>query len=87
MSACAPLVFNNVDAPKFDCVSKAVAAQVGIPISGNAGTQSKSGYTVRWNYNPTQLSLTIQCMDSPFGVPCTMINSKISNLVSACGVK
>jgi len=87
MSACSALVFNNVNTTQFDCVCKSVSASVGVPIGGYTGTQTKSGYTVSWNYNLPQKTLTIQCLDSPSMAPCSLINSKISGLVAACGVK
>jgi hypothetical protein len=84
--SCDALVFTKVDATKFACVAKNVAAEVGVPIDGPAGTQTKGGFTVTWNFDEAAGSLTIQCLDSPFGVPCVLINSKIKGLVGACGV-
>ncbi len=86
MSACDALVFNNVNPQKFDCISKAVTAKVGIPVSGFTGTQSKDGFTVTWNYNAGGRTLTIQCLDSPLSAPCATINSKIRDIASGCGV-
>jgi hypothetical protein len=86
MSACEKLVFQNVDQPKFDCISQNVSSQVGVALSGPSGSASKDGFTVTWDFDVTQLTLAIQCTDSPFVVPCSLINSRIHALVAACGV-
>jgi hypothetical protein len=84
--SCDPLVFTQVDAAKFACVAEKVAATVGIPIAGPAGTQSKDGITVAWTFDEAAGSLTIQCLDSPWNKPCIFVNAKIKELVGACGV-
>jgi hypothetical protein len=84
--SCDPLVFTKVDAAQFACVAQKVGAEVGIPIDGPMGTQTKGGFTFAWNFNEEAGSLTIQCLNSPFGVPCILIDSKIKGLVGACGV-
>jgi hypothetical protein len=87
MGACDKLTFTNVDQTKFDCVAKAVNAKTGVPINGPTGTTSQGGYTVTWTFNAQQRSLTIQCLDSPGGVPCWGINRKIKGLCKDCGVQ
>lgn len=84
MSACDPQTFNNVTSTAWDClVQKAESS--GLPIIvGHKGEASKDGFTVTWNYNPEAESLVIQCIDSPWWAPCSVIDSKINELVGGC---
>ena len=83
MSACPMLTFNNVTPAIWQCGVQA-AANFGVIITGNSGTVSKSGFTVAWNYNPQAQTCQIQCTDSPFIVPCSLINATITNAVEQC---
>ncbi len=83
MSACAMLSYNNVTQAAWQCgIEK--AASFGVEITSNTGTATKSGFTIAWNYNPDAQTLTLQCTDSPFFVPCSAINSQINNAVEQC---
>jgi hypothetical protein len=83
MSACAMLSYNNVTAAAFDCC-KAAAAKYGVTINSNSGSGTKDGFTVAWNYNPSLQTLSIQCTDSPWWAPCSMINGRINDAVEGC---
>jgi hypothetical protein len=83
MGQCAAQVFSNVSAAQFQCLVAKAAAQ-NIIISGNSGSASKDGITIAWNYDPGTQTLTLQCTDSPFYLPCGTINSTIHDLVDSC---
>lgn len=83
MSACSTQSFNNVTPAVWQCGVSA-AANLGVTITTNSGSASKSGFTVAWNYNPQSQTCSIQCTDSPWYVPCSAINSFIDSTVSKC---
>ncbi len=83
MSACAMLNYNNVTAAAWEC-GKQAAAQYGIVVNSNSGSASKDGFTVAWKYDPAAQTLALQCTDSPWWAPCSLINSKINDAVEDC---
>jgi hypothetical protein len=76
MSACALQTFSNINESLWPCGVK-FAAEHGFAINDYSGQISESGFTVRWNYDPQSQLLQIQCVDSPFYVPCSLINGQI----------
>ncbi len=83
MAPCDKQIFSQVTQEQFGCLVEK-AAQAGLPLAGNAGQGSKSGFTVAWQYDPVAQTLEIQCLDAPFLVPCSVINAKIHDLVGGC---
>ena len=83
MSACAMQTYNNVTRAAWESAKQAVAAKFGALITGDSGSQSSEGYTVHWDFNEAAQILSIQCTDSPFLVPCSLINSEINTMVEA----
>jgi hypothetical protein len=83
MSACAMLSYNNVTPAAWQC-GVAKAAGYGITISSNSGSVTEKGFTVKWNYNPAAQTCTLQCTDSPWIVPCSLINGTINDAVESC---
>ncbi len=81
--ACAKQIFDQITQEHFGSIVQK-AAEAGLPLAGNAGQASKSGFTVVWQYDPVGQLLEIQCLDAPFLVPCSMINGKIHDLVDSC---
>ncbi len=75
--------FDNVSPAAWACLVQKVEGY-GIAISGNSGEAAKSGFTVAWDYDPGAQTLRLQCVDSPFWVPCFTINAKIQDLVQGC---
>jgi hypothetical protein len=81
--SCAMLSYNNVTPAAWQCgVDK--AAGYGITISANVGSVTARGFTVKWNYAPAAETFTIQCTDSPWIVPCSLINGTINDAVEGC---
>ncbi len=62
------------------------AEEFGIPGlagKGTSGETSHMGVTIKWNYDESAHTLMVQCTESPFLLPCSVINSKINDLVTA----
>jgi hypothetical protein len=82
MSACAMQTFNNVTRAAWTCV-QAAAAPYGIS-AADSGQHSVSGFTVAWSYLEASGTLHIQCIDRPWFVSCSTINSEIHGVVDKC---
>jgi hypothetical protein len=85
MSACSPVNFSNVTPQVFACVVKKVQEKYGITISTNTGKASRDGFTVEWDYRPTEQTAMVRCIDSPGPVPCVLINRLIRDIGGDCG--
>ncbi len=49
-----------------------------------SGQRDSVGFTIAWNYNPSGQTVSLQCTDSPFIVPCSLINNFIDSTVQKC---
>ncbi|SEB47372.1 hypothetical protein SAMN04489761_0924 [Tenacibaculum sp. MAR_2009_124] len=81
MGACSRQTFNNVSETSWDKIKNAVKSELGIVIASNKGQESKDGFTISWNYIPSNQELDIQAVNSPWYVPCSLINNKIHELI------
>jgi len=86
MAGCPAVSFTNVTPAVFTCLGKK-AAEHGITISGDSGTASKSGFKISWNYNRAASTLSLQCLDKPGLVPCSLVKSTMKSTVQGCGGK
>lgn len=81
MGANAPQVFSPLTPDQYAAlIQKAQAA--GLALTGNAGSASKFGVQVAWNYSPEKQELTIQCVSTPFFVKAADVDAKIRSVVS-----
>jgi hypothetical protein len=78
------LTYNNVSPDAWQAIKGAVAANFAADISADIGSSSTQGFTIQWQYTADARVLNIQCTDSPFFAPCSMINGKINDAVEAC---
>jgi hypothetical protein len=85
--ACNPVVFGNVTAGQFQSLAASFTAKYGIQVNGTAGTQSKNGTTITWNFNAVANTLTVQCLAHPIYWGCPLINLDIQQLASSLGVR
>ena len=83
MSACAMQTYNNVTQEAWQSAKQAVTAKFDVQITTDSGNASSDGFTVHWNYDARERTLSIQCTDSPFLVPCSAINTEINGMVEA----
>ena len=73
--------FTSVTEEKFAALEQKAATAVGIAISGNEGEGEQHGIKIAWAYDPHTMQLTIQCVDHPWFVSESLIQSKITGLV------
>ena len=61
-------------------------AQLGLPeLAGDSdrGQARMSGVAVRWEYLPEKQVLVVQCTEAPALLPCTMINTRIQEVIAS----
>jgi hypothetical protein len=85
MAACPPQVFDAVSAAAWSCLQRAVAAKLGITVSGDRGQAGKLGVTIGWDYDAAAQRLTLTCLDKPFIVSCDYVNGQIAEAVNGSG--
>ena len=62
------------------------AEQFGLPGlagQGHSGQASHMGVTVKWAYDESAKTLSVQCTESPMLLPCSLINNKIREAVTS----
>ena len=80
MSGCPPMSFDGLTPEKYETLLKTAQAQ-GLNITGTTGNTTYQGLDFTWNYDQAAESLTIHCTEKPFFVPCSMIESKIRDVI------
>lgn len=76
MAKCPSQVFTSVSPAAWEDL-KTKAAGAGIALNADAGTLSKSGFTIEWSYDAADRSLTVTCTKAPFFLKCDAINAKM----------
>lgn len=85
MSQCAEQGFSGITNEHLGIIL-VKAEEFGIPGlagKGTSGEASHMGVTIKWSYDENAHTLMVQCTESPFLLPCSVINSKINDLVTA----
>jgi hypothetical protein len=83
MAACEEQGFTGVTSGHFATFAEK-AASLGMPgLQGHSGQASRSGVTIRWEFNAAEKTLTVQCTEAPMLLPCALINAKIRDAVTA----
>jgi myo-inositol-1-phosphate synthase len=59
------------------------AAQIGIPVSSQAGEAKKDGITIQWKYDPSAELLEVECVHAPFWIDATRVNRTLSEEIEA----
>jgi hypothetical protein len=80
MSSCPPMTFSEVTPEKYQELMLRAQEQ-GLELSGESGSTSFQGMDFEWNYDAAARSLTIQCTNKPFLIPCSVIESKIRGAI------
>jgi hypothetical protein len=78
--------FSAVDSERWSCMKDEVRDQYGFTINTDNGTASQDGFTFTWSYNAGEQTLSVQCTDSPFWAPCSVINDRMQSIARNCGV-
>lgn len=84
MSECNEQVFNGITQMRWDCIKQAMQGRTGVAITTDSGSASKSGFTIRWNFDPLAQVLTVQCLEKPFIIPCSAIESTLKGIANGC---
>jgi len=80
MAKSAPQLFKGVTPDQYArLVHKAKGA--GIDLNGDAGTASKFGVEVGWNYSRASQELTLQTLKTPFFMSAADVDARILSLV------
>ncbi|MGE7414957.1 hypothetical protein [Methylobacterium tarhaniae] len=77
------LTYNNVTPSARQCGVQ-FAAEQGVQITSNQGRATVKGFTTAWNYDPSAQTVSLQCTDSPFIWPCSIINNFIDSTMHNC---
>jgi hypothetical protein len=83
MAGCPAQHFTGITPEVLACL-QAKGAAAGLPLAGDTGHATTMGVTIRWNYDPTAQTLTIECTEAPFFVPCSTIAQKVKDLIEGC---
>ena len=83
---CDPLSYTGVGTTEWNAARVAISQSYGLHIESEQGEETKSGFRLRWAYDPGAKTLEIQCLDKPRLIPCGMVNSRINSLARDCGV-
>jgi hypothetical protein len=84
-TACPVQSFFGISAERWNCLREKAGA-AGIVIADPEGEASQKGVTIGWKYDASGQSLEIACKQKPFLVPCSVVNSKLRDLVDNCSV-
>jgi hypothetical protein len=71
--------FSPVDAERWQHIKNDIKAKLGMDIPGDSGEISAHGITVKYDYDPTTKSVTIQTLKVPFYIGETVVDQKIHN--------
>jgi hypothetical protein len=74
--------FTGITQVKFDAITAAVKAKIGITITADDGQDAADGFTISWTYSPDSETLIIQVLDKPWWAPDGTVQSQISNLIN-----
>ena len=80
--ACDALVFEGFTRERFNLIEQKVA-EFGFRLPGDSGQESQKGFTLRWDFDEAAGTLTLQCLASPFFMPCSMVNEKLRQAVGS----
>ena len=78
--SCPAITLEGISPEKYSTLIATALAQ-GLAIAGPTGSTSYQGMSFTWAYEEAAETLTLQCTEKPFFVPCSIIESKIRALV------
>ncbi|HTA78913.1 MAG TPA: hypothetical protein VK720_05165 [Terracidiphilus sp.] len=77
-----PQIFSGIRPEQFTKLSEQARAK-GIDMNGNAGTASKFGVEVSWDYSPETGELIFRCTKTPMFVNAATVYAKLKSVVEA----
>ena len=88
MAKCETLTFYNFTDDCIQALRKRVQSEgvegTSLPAGTTSGTASRAGFDIAWAYEQVTQTLTVECTNSPFLVPCKIINAQISSWIASC---
>lgn len=84
MSGCPAMTFEGLSPARYEALLQTAQAQ-GLALAGEAGSTKYQGMEFAWRYEAASQRLTIQCVDKPFFVPCSLIEERIKAVVGEAG--
>ena len=78
--ACPEIRLEGITAERYAALLAKAHAQ-GLALEGISGAATHQGMHFTWSYDEAAAALTIQCLEKPFFVPCSMIEAQIRSLV------
>ncbi|HXI90474.1 MAG TPA: hypothetical protein VNH18_29540 [Bryobacteraceae bacterium] len=76
---CDPVIFSNVSPEQWAAI-EAKLATAHIRIEHDQGEIVIQSADIRWDYESSAKTLTVQCVRKPFIIPCSKVNAKITEL-------
>lgn len=77
------MIYQNITPQRLAAIEARAQQQLGISISGNAGTATKNGITIAWVYDPSGQTLTVGDTRRPWYVPESNVDEELTELVNA----
>lgn len=77
------MIYENITSQRLAAIEARAQQELGISISGNAGTATKSGITISWVYDPSCQTLTVGDTRRPWYVPESKIDEVLTELVNS----
>jgi hypothetical protein len=81
MSQCPEIALDGITPDKYAALVAQAKSQ-GLDLSAESGSTTYQDMNFTWTYDPTAETLTIQCVEKPFFIPCTAIESRIRALTT-----
>jgi hypothetical protein len=79
--SCPAITLSQITAEKYQTLL-ATAQSQGLNLVGVEGSTNYQGMDFTWHYDASAETLTIQCTQKPIFIPCSMIESRIRNLIA-----
>ncbi len=76
---CDPIVFHDISSDVWEAVEEKVKA-AGFNIDSDQGTIQISSVDLKWDYDPKEETLTVQCTHKALFLPCDVVYRKIEDL-------
>ena len=88
MARCELQTFSEFNVECIQALQRRIQAEgvegASVPSGATSGTASRMGFKISWTYDAASKTLTVECTDSPFYAPCSVINAQIRTWINSC---